>query len=840
MAEHTGNKREAQVINEIRRQFFAAFDTSPMLGDIDFAVAMDCGALFYNNDGSCKLPDDERNYFLWAEAKRGENSDIYASLIQLILTIGRAKTYQRYPTPKYLGAFDNAKIAFVEYERVEHIFVKRDFNWNVKASDHSTKEFKELDGLLRDTLSQEVHLFRLSEDNEELCGFIRTNFKSVKGLTRGKEVTRNNFVAVFHKWCVAVLPYIKYPWDKSKKEKPREFFTADLISRNDLTCRDGLQVALEKNKYIILREEDEIGLVQNAVASFVSEQGIQAYREFWSKYKRPPKEEAITLILDRQDLLMLDDVREYTGAFYTPPLWVQKSQEYIADVLGEKWQQEYYVWDCAAGSGNLLSGLTEPARIWASTLELSDTQVMKTRAKESGLPLLKDHVFAFDFLNDSFDELPDTLKEIVNTPEKRKHLVMYINPPFGEGDSREGAGRTGIAKTKTQTKYADFMGYGRREVFVQFLTRIYKEIPGCIIANFSKLKGVQSPNFVVFRHNFRAKLQRLFVVPSKTFDNVGGNWPLGFFIWDTKQQETFNGFYSDVYDHSGKQLPSKYLHNYDGKKVINDWIKSFRDTAAEKSTAKEGSIATAIAVASDFQHQRTVCLDLPNKPWNHQFQWQITINNLLPSCVAFAVRLIPQATWQNDLEQFLWPKDTWMTDNLFVSDCFVLVLFNGKNNIKSAECVNNWIPFTEKEIRPRDSFASHFMLDFLNGKRTATGSGTTGEQTFQFDGEQTSGDSAPVVFSPEATAVFDAGRELWRYYHKQPGAVPDASYYDIRRHFQGEKKNKQGVAQMCPDSGADATYTALLGTLRQRMKALAARIEPKIYEHGFLLPETQA
>lgn len=96
------------------------------------------------------------------------------------------------------------------------------------------------------------------------------------------------------------------------------------------------------------------------------------------------------------------------------------------------------------------------------------------------------------------------------------------------------------------------------------------------------------------------------------------------------------------------------------------------------------------------------------------------------------------------------------------------------------------------------------------------------------------------MFSPEARAVFDAGRELWRYYHKQPGAVPDASYYDIRRHFQGEKKNKQSVAQMCPDSGADATYTALLVTLRQRMKALAARIEPKIYEHGFLLPETQA
>ena len=33
----------------------------------------------------------------------------------------------------------------------------------------------------------------------------------------------------------------------------------------------------------------------------------------------------------------------------------------------------------------------------------------------------------------------------------------------------------------------------------------------------------------------------------------------------------------------------------------------------------------------------------------------------------------------------------------------------------------------------------------------------------------------------------------------------------------------------------DARYTELIGTLRERLKALARKIESKVYEHGFLL-----
>lgn len=82
--------------------------------------------------------------------------------------------------------------------------------------------------------------------------------------------------------------------------------------------------------------------------------------------------------------------------------------------------------------------------------------------------------------------------------------------------------------------------------------------------------------------------------------------------------------------------------------------------------------------------------------------------------------------------------------------------------------------------------------------------------------------------SSQAKAVYDAGLELWKYYHSQPRANPDASFYDIRKFFQGETKGRM-------NSGSDdVCYTELIAALREKMKALAAKIAPKVYEFGFL------
>ena len=167
------------------------------------------------------------------------------------------------------------------------------------------------------------------------------------------------------------------------------------------------------------------------------------------------------------------------------------------------------------------------------------------------------------------------------------------------------------------------------------------------------------------------------------------------------------------------------------------------------------------------------------------------------------------------------------------------------NAIKSRFGENHWIPFTEAEVDAKNCFKSHFMSDILNGRGVLTEcmgqedlfAVATSNPVNPVNPVKNNFNSAanPVPLNIKdnlsfaARAVLDAGRELWRYYHAQPNANPNASYYDIRAHFQGCKPNGTMNAK-----SNDATYNSLLATLRAAHKALASEIELKVYEYGFL------
>lgn len=86
-----------------------------------------------------------------------------------------------------------------------------------------------------------------------------------------------------------------------------------------------------------------------------------------------------------------------------------------------------------------------------------------------------------------------------------------------------------------------------------------------------------------------------------------------------------------------------------------------------------------------------------------------------------------------------------------------------------------------------------------------------------------------LIFSLEAIAVFNAGRELWKYYHSQPNCNVNASLYDIREYFQG--RNDKGKMN---NKSSDETYMQLIGNIREKLKLLAEKIEPKVYKYEFL------
>ena len=851
--------KEEEIKNKVAVDVFGDYDCTRILGAVDFCVSP-------KTSGPQLL---EPESLLWAEAKAGVRDDFAPLFAQLVLTLGKARTFDDHLPPPYLAAFDSSKITFLPYHEVVDLFYLNDFNWKVAPSDETTREFGIILDRVRPLLDSHLFTFRFGEDAIELDTFVRKALcRSADGPSASLNVTRNNFVFVYQKWARDVKPSIAVNWDGAKKQGilDADFFLADLLSKDGATLVEKLYVVLRGNHYELDRKLDAAGFIDAKRAEF--NDGQKAHQLFWNHYRRPPKKEYWHYIAERRDLLVPQDVRERKGSFFTPQIWVEKAQEAIAAVLGENWQDEYDVWDCAAGTGNLLAGLQNKYRIWASTLDQADVEVMKERIK-NGANLLESHVFRFDFLNDSFNDLPDGLKAIVNDPERRKRLVVFINPPYAEATTaptKAGTGmKPGVAKgTMAHAKYKPAIGVAANELFALFLTRISREISGCIIGQFSTLKHLRAPNFKRFRGFFAARLEKAFLVPAMTFDNVKGEFPIGFFIWHTNTPNPVLETTADVFDSKGVFLGTKDI--FPPSCLLSDWMATFPKTG-------RACIGYERIQGSDFQNsQFSNIVNTPSEA--HATFLPITVENIIPACIHFAVRLCVEDSWivHNDL--FSGPEESWREDYVFQLDCLIFTLFHGKNRISCKAGVNHWIPFAEAEVDAKDAYKSHFMVDFLRrvapqtcplregavakGDRGSTAGiapaarstppdgsaatplsegGNRGEpqsallqgDLFVADVPYNPSTLQPFNFSTAASRVLDAGKRLWRYYHSQPNAMPDASFYDIRAHFQGFKPN----GHMNSDS-QDAEYTRLISDLRAAMKDLASKIAPKVRKHGFL------
>ena len=682
-------------------------------------------------------------------------------------------------------------------------------------------------------LSQYTYIYDYEKDEKELEHFIKNNI--AKEITTSKlKIDKNNFIPIYLRWLEIVKPIINVKWDELKKVNifDNDFYLADLFvddkdTQNiddDLTIREKLFVVFQNQGYTIAKEN-----IKQMFDNAFTLKNKETYLQFWKRYKRPPIKEFQDYIIERRDLLVPQDIRERKGAFFTPRIWVELSQKYLTDYLGENWQDEYYIWDCAGGTGNLLAGLTNKYNIYASTLDQADINVIHERI-EHGANLLKNNVFQFDFLNDEFlpvskgGKMPDNLFNIITNKVKRKKLIIYINPPYAEaGDAKQrtgtGKNKASVSHNKIHDKYHNQLGDANRQLFAQFLIRIYNEIKDSKIAEFSTLKTLTSSHFGKFRDYFNAKLMKVFIVPAHTFDNVNGQFPIGFKIWDTAIKEKFNEIKVDVFNDKQDILGLKTFSSLEGYNYFSLWINSFKLKTGVKIGWLQG------VTRNDFQNQSGIIIKNEKSQIAVPRGIDIYDKNIIECCVAYALRMCIEANWLNDCDQFLFPNDAWKKDNEFQNDCLAYTIFHSKNTIQSAFGNNHWIPFTEQEVNAKAKFESNFMTDFIKGKINKE---ISNETLFEVEAIE---ESKPLVFSEEAKAVFDAGRELWKYYHSQNDVDinENASFYDIRAYFQGTN----ALGRMNARS-EDATYTKLIGELRNKLSVLSDKIKPKVYEYEFL------
>ncbi|GHR79871.1 hypothetical protein VN1274_13400 [Helicobacter pylori] len=266
------------------------------------------------------------------------------------------------------------------------------------------------------------------------------------------------------------------------------------------------------------------------------------------------------------------------------------------------------------------------------------------------------------------------------------------------------------------------------------------------------------------------------------------------------------------------------------KNIVNENVKNIHMWLKQKEKIENMEILGYIDTPTpDFQGSPSVAIiNNKNSSKRHSVYFAIASSNILFGSVFFSIRHCIKATWQNDRDQFYAPyDDAFQDDSEFKNNCLIFMLFHTQNRITSTQGTNHFIPFSETEVNAKERYSSHALLDFLKGKIKEEG------DSLFLNAKK---ENKPLEFSQSASKrVFDAGREIYRYYHTQTSTSPhynaNASLYDIKEFFQG--RNAQGKLNL-PAKAKDEKYKQLYANLQDALKDLAKEIQPKVYEYGFL------
>jgi hypothetical protein len=759
---------------------------------------------------------------IWFEAKDSGKNSSYAMFTQLLhyvqVALNKGET-----VPPLLAVIDTEKAALMKSADVLPFLIKKTVKWGKSASQYPQEALDEISA----HIGTHFVSFRIATHEDEFISTVKVAIQS--GDIIRTQITPDNLKQVFDKWVAMVGREIV----GVTQEDYALLFFADIMHDGTVSTHANLPAELlHKNGAPVFSlggKNFELG-------------NKEGYRRFWAIYHRPPKSEYRDYLLERRDSLIPLDERSFKGAYYTPLHVVDKAYDKLAETLGKNWQREYIVWDMCCGVGNLEVKHSNPRNIFMSTLDQADIDVMK--ATKTCVAAQR---FQYDYLNDDIaddgsidysltNKVPQALRDAIAAGKK---ILVLINPPYAEATNTSNTSATersgnkaGVAKTKFSATGMSQYGKASNELFTQFVVRIAQEIPTATLAMFSTLKYVNAPTLEVFRQKWNAKYLSGFVIHSKAFEGLNGDFPIGFLLWATNQNSTKKTPVSEisveVLNKKGQAMGEKTFYNTPNESLLADWISRPATNTVDSVPLKnaitpatatkdlrgtkwaDGAIAWMNCAGNDLQNaaQKTMIFSSGYGSGRGYF---VTCESLRQSAVLFAVRRLIKPTWLNDRDQFLQPTAP-LTDE-FKTDCLIWMLFNGSNltasandlewNGKKWSIVNHFIPFTEAEVGAPDRFESDFMVQYLADK----------------------------TLSAEAQAVLNAGRTLWQAYfsHIDVRSVrdefklnrPDVGWYQIRNALKA--RNASGDTAPIHFGPFELTYQALTEKLR-----------PQVFSLGFL------
>ncbi|MDY5633856.1 MAG: hypothetical protein SPF29_04740, partial [Treponema porcinum] len=623
---------------------------------------------------------------VWFEAKVGCKVSTYAMFTQLCFYVAQALKDGE-EIPPFLCVIDSVKAAIMETQTVYSLLNDKSvkIKWGKSASD-VTQEALEV---VSQYIGTHFVSFRIETQEKEFIDTVQ-NAISTGEIIR-TQITPDNLKQVFDRWVEMIGREIC----GIEPENYCLLFFADIMSDGTVSTHENLPAELlHKNNRPTFLLDGKLYELGN----------YDGYRKFWAIYNRPPEVEYRNYLLERRDSLIPTDERSFKGAYFTPLHVVEKAYELLNRTLGKNWQRDYIVWDMCCGVGNLETKHSNHRNIFMSTLDQADVDVMKA-AKTCRAATR----FQYDYLNDDItddgkidysltEKIPQNLrtaiaeakagKDAAGKPAKK--ILVLINPPYAEsGEGINKGNKEKVAKTKFARTAMKEYGKATNELFTQFIARIAEEIPNATIAMFSTLKYVNATNFQDFRKKWNVSFLDGFIVHSKAFDGINGNFPIGFLIWKTyKENKEFPVEIScEVLDKDAKPIGQKSFYNLSSENFLSKWIKrasvneeeviALKNAVTEAGTGKwsDNAIAHFLCDSNDLQNagQATAIFSSTVKI-GHKGTCFVTPENLWQVAIVFSVRQLIPHTWINHNDQFL--KPTSELSDEFKSDCLVWMLFN--------------------------------------------------------------------------------------------------------------------------------------------------------------------
>lgn len=758
---------------------------------------------------------------IWFEAKDSYKNSTYEMFTQLLHYVQEAFDRGQ-EVPPFLAVIDTKKAAIMKSADVLPFLSKKTIKWGKSASNYTQEALDAISA----QIGTYIVSFKIETHEEEFINTVKTAIKS--GEIIRTQITPDNLKQVFDKWVEMIGREIK----GVKEEDYALLFFADIMHDGTVSTHLNLPAAL------MHKDGAPVFSLVGQIYELGSKEG---YRHFWAIYHKPPKAEYRDYLLERRDSLIPLDERSFKGAYYTPLAVVDKAYDKLAETLGKNWQKNYIVWDMCCGVGNLEVKHSNPRNIYMSTLDSEDIDVMK--ATKTCVAAQR---FQYDYLNDDItddgqidysltNKVPEGLRKAISEGKK---ILVLINPPYAEAANKDNTAsgddnsenKLGVSKTLVAS-LMDKQGYAARELFVQFIVRVGIEIPTATIAMFSTLKYVNAPNFEKFREVWNAKYLSGFVVHSKAFDGLTGNFPIGFLVWATNQnankKEPIIEITTEVLDKKAHSIGEKHFYNLPNEQLLSGWIKRTKANNVEAIPLKnaispttsvkdvrgtkwaDGAIASMICPGNDLQHTNLTAL--LSSGYCSAGGFFVTDKNLWQSAIVFTVRRIIKPTWLNDRDQFLQPTNP-LTEE-FKTDCLVWMLFNGSNltasandlewNNKKWSIVNHFIPFTEEDVNAPERFESDFMVQYIADK----------------------------TFSIEAKQVLEEGKKLWRTYFSNTDVHTVIDQFKLNRSDVGWYQVRKALQSR--NSSGDFVYVSF-EAFETAYKTLTEKLHPQVYELGFL------